>query len=731
MAEGKIAGGVVVPIVSPFDAGEGLDVGAFEAIVEHLVAAGVDGLLVTGTTGEAWKLDTDERRRLYRAAARQADGRICILAGTGAPSTRETEQLTAMAADCGCDGAAILTPWFLLPTPDGLARHYGDLAESKAIPDTFPLLFYHNPPRTHLDWPVEHIAELAHKLSRRFIGIKDSAHDPNRVAGLRKLGPKGFVIYSGAPHQRAEFAAAGADGAIEALINALPDEAVAAYHGDAQKAALYAEVFKVMTSGPNVIALLKRVMESLGLPAGRARRPHDRVDPARLDGMRQAIARGGRMAAGAADGARLGDGPDGVGGAHAVDRKRGQVHFPHIAIRMRDANVTDPTGQAPRPSGSDPGASKNVPVPFSSSGAGQGRAVHVLADGALDRCLTAEPLPASFTTLFRATDGDYRYSHHPAVTKFDGRYFAAWSAGRINEDSPGQVVRFATSEDGHAWSAPAQVMPAPEGKNRWTCGGFWAPGGRLHLLATCYTRARYVEGERTPGVCWEDLATEAFAWDGSAWRPAGLALADIYSNEAPRPLPDGRWLWPGANGRHDAVLALGSGERLDDWTVAVPGPRSGGWRLTEPSWFAAEDGALVALFRDDGGSKRLFRSESRDGGSTWSPPEATDLTDAQAKFCAVPLPAGSSARVALVCNPSPDALERRLLAVALSRDGRLFDRLLKLRCDGDARARLAGMHKQPGFQYPNATVADGRLWVVFSANKEDIELASVDLAALA
>ena len=83
-----------------------------------------------------------------------------------------------------------------------------------------------------------------------------------------------------------------------------------------------------------------------------------------------------------------------------------------------------------------------------------------------------------------------------------------------------------------------------------------------------------------------------------------------------------------------------------------------------------------------------------------------------------------------MCNPSAGDLRRRMLALALSDDGWTFNRLLKLRLAPDTRARMPGMHKAPGFQYPAAVVAHGRLWVIYSVNKEDIELLPIDLEVL-
>jgi hypothetical protein len=382
-------------------------------------------------------------------------------------------------------------------------------------------------------------------------------------------------------------------------------------------------------------------------------------------------------------------------------------------------------------------------------------AVSILDPAALARGLAEPELPAERRTLHLAREGEFCYSHHAAIAHFDERFFAAWSNGRMNEDSPGQVVRFATSEDGLSWSKPQAAMETPGGMNRWTCGGLWVRDGQLILLATRCTRARYVEGELTSGRCWEDLATEAFIWSDECWQPAGLALDDFYSNEAPRAVAgalrprehgqdarattghgqdggaatghgqDARattWIWPGVDSEHSPVLAIGGEHGLNDWRRVVIAPRSAGWKLSEPSWFVAADGTIRVLLRDDGGSRRLFIAESSDGGQSWTAPQPTDMPDAQSKFVALPLGAG---RVALVSSPTRDETKRKLLAVSVSADGRSFDRVLKLRHDEQAKPRLPGMHKAAGFQYPNAILAAGRLWVVYSVNKEDIELSAV------
>ena len=384
----KITGGVFAPIVSPFDEGERLDIGAFRAIVEYLAAGGITGLLVAGTTSEAYTLDLDERRKVYQAAVQQSGGRLQILAGAGAITTRQAAEFVAMVADCGADAACILTPWFQQATPDGLESYFGELAELGSKRG-LPLLFYHNPPRTGLNWAVEHIAKLANKFYGPFVGIKESTHNMDRIRPLRAAVPADFLIYSGNAHQQPQFRVAGSSGTIDPLANALPNEALKAFAGDAAAVKMYGDVAAALGKSPNLIATLKRLMVALGLPAGVARRPHHQVDPTAFEQVRKLASAGGRMAAGAADGA------------------------------------------------SSPAATASQQTPVS-----------IVAPGAIDRCMAAPAAKSDTVVLYSASDDDCRYNHHASLAQFEGKLFAAWSAGRLNEDSPGQVVRFATSVDG-------------------------------------------------------------------------------------------------------------------------------------------------------------------------------------------------------------------------------------------------------------------------------------------
>jgi hypothetical protein len=468
---------------------------------------------------------------------------------------------------------------------------------------------------------------------------------------------------------RAPVVSAGEPGAGRgsAVAGVLPRECAEAARGDAGKAAYVAAVAECLERSADRVALLKAVLGAMGLPAGKPRGGGEPTE-GELAEITRRLSTGGRLVAGGM--------PVTPGGGAKLDAAR-----------------------------------------FAA----------LIAPGLAEECLAAEPVRSELVGIFRPERGAQQYNHHAAVAAFGGRLFAAWSTGRINEDSPGQHVQFAHSADGRGWTAPHAAVPAEDGLRRWTCGGFWVRGEELWLLAVRYERARYVDGESAPGMCWDAVALEGLSWDGSGWRPGGVLLEDFYANEAPRRLPDGRWLMTGVNRRHDALVAVGGAGSVSEWRVVPVNARAGGVKLTEPSWFAARDGRLRLLLRDDGGSRRLWLSESRDGGEKWSPPVPSDLPDAQSKFFAMNLPGG---RAAVVGNATPTPHRRRLLTLALSPDGRAFDRLLKLRFDPAAQARLPGMHKAAGFQYPNATLHAGRLWVIHSANKEDIDMLSVELAEM-
>ena len=150
-------------------------------------------------------------------------------------------------------------------------------------------------------------------------------------------------------------------------------------------------------------------------------------------------------------------------------------------------------------------------------------------------------------------------------------------------------------------------------------------------------------------------------------------------------------------------------------------------RELEPSWYRKPDGRLVMVFRDQEGSFRSLASESRDQGLTWSLPTLTTMPDSRSKQSAGNLPNGAAF---LVNNPS-GSKERSPLVITLSGAGERFTQAYLLRSGSELRPlKYPGRYKRVGFSYPKSIVVDGKVFVSYATNKEDIEVTEVPVSSL-
>jgi len=159
------------------------------------------------------------------------------------------------------------------------------------------------------------------------------------------------------------------------------------------------------------------------------------------------------------------------------------------------------------------------------------------------------------------------------------------------------------------------------------------------------------------------------------------------------------------------------------WVDRYPVRGNDGHYLVEPTTYRARDGSWVRLLRDLDASFRIYATTSRNG-TTWDTPSRSDIPDSPSLSCAGTLPDG---RRYLINNPVPNS--RDPLVLRLSQDGLSFGPAQVLR-RGAPALRHAGLHKGPGFQYPSAGLAENALWVVYSVNKEDIEISRIPLQDL-
>ena len=181
--------GSLVAIVTPMHENGELDLERFSALIDYHVAEGTDGIVVVGTTGESPTVDFDEHNLLIRTAVERAAGRIPVIAGTGANSTREAIDLSIFARDAGADASLSVVPYYNKPTQEGLYRHFRAVAEAVDIPQ----ILYNVPGRTVADIANETVLRLArdpqycrHQGCDRRHGARFRAAVP-RAAGLCRL----------------------------------------------------------------------------------------------------------------------------------------------------------------------------------------------------------------------------------------------------------------------------------------------------------------------------------------------------------------------------------------------------------------------------------------------------------------------------------------------------------------------------------------------------------------
>jgi 4-hydroxy-2-oxoglutarate aldolase len=182
--------GVFAPITTPFDAATG-DVAPqhLKDVVTRLLADGLDGIVVAGSTGEAPLLDADEHRRIVAWTREVTPKGKWLIAGTGAESTRQAIALTRAAAAEGADAVLVRPPsYFPAVAARSLANYYRAIADASPV----PVLVYNIPKYTHVSLPADLLQELS--THTKVVGVKDSSGDLKNLAAYREAAPKWAVF---------------------------------------------------------------------------------------------------------------------------------------------------------------------------------------------------------------------------------------------------------------------------------------------------------------------------------------------------------------------------------------------------------------------------------------------------------------------------------------------------------------------------------------------------------
>ncbi|MGK9065074.1 4-hydroxy-tetrahydrodipicolinate synthase [Stutzerimonas chloritidismutans] len=226
--------GSMVALVTPMDAQGDLDWESLAKLVDFHLQEGTNAIVAVGTTGESATLEVPEHIEVIRRVVDQVNGRIPVIAGTGANSTREAVELTENAKAAGADACLLVTPYYNKPTQEGLYQHFRHVAEAVAIPQ----ILYNVPGRTACDM----LPETVERLSKvpNIIGIKEATGDLKRGREVLDRVGQDFLVYSGDDATAVELMLMGGKGNISVTANVAPramsELCAAAIAGDADKA---------------------------------------------------------------------------------------------------------------------------------------------------------------------------------------------------------------------------------------------------------------------------------------------------------------------------------------------------------------------------------------------------------------------------------------------------------------------------------------------------------------
>ncbi len=226
--------GACTALVTPFLNGR-VNYPMLEQLLKRQLEAGIQAVVICGTTGESPTLTDTEKLELFHRAKEYVGDDCLILAGTGSNNTEHAVALSKAAQSVGADGLLVVTPYYNKATSEGLITHYSAIADAVHI----PIILYNVPSRTGVDIPVRVYKALSQIPN--IAGVKEASTDISKIAKIRAACPPGFAIWSGNDDQAAAVMALGGLGVISVLSNVLPVEtqamARAALDGDFDTAA--------------------------------------------------------------------------------------------------------------------------------------------------------------------------------------------------------------------------------------------------------------------------------------------------------------------------------------------------------------------------------------------------------------------------------------------------------------------------------------------------------------
>lgn len=272
--------GACTALVTPF-LEEKLNTPMLRQLIRRQLNAGMDALVICGTTGESASLSDAEKLELFRVSREAIPENVAFIAGTGSNDTAHAIALSQAAEDCGADALLLVSPYYNKGTEDGLYRHYAAIADSVHI----PLILYNVPGRTGLDMPVSLYRQLAELPN--VLGVKEASAEIRKITKIRQACPPDFFVWCGNDDLAVPAMALGALGIISVVSNVEPElthaMVWAALDGDFDTAAdlqlrlypLIEALFREVNPAP-----VKAAMQLIGYDCGDCRLPVGSVSEA-------------------------------------------------------------------------------------------------------------------------------------------------------------------------------------------------------------------------------------------------------------------------------------------------------------------------------------------------------------------------------------------------------------------------------------------------------------------
>lgn len=209
--------GAGVALITPFNDDFSVDYASLEQLVEKQIIAGMDYLVVLGTTGEPATMSADEKSKVVRCVVKKTAGRVPVIVGMGSYSTQTVTDNIRTFDLSGISAILVVTPYYNKPTQEGLYQHYKAISETSPL----PVILYNVPSRTGVNMEAETVIRLA-KDFKNIAAIKEASGNLAQMATIEKYTHQDFLVISGDDALALPTISVGGQGVISVIANACP-----------------------------------------------------------------------------------------------------------------------------------------------------------------------------------------------------------------------------------------------------------------------------------------------------------------------------------------------------------------------------------------------------------------------------------------------------------------------------------------------------------------------------